>query len=97
MKYLSKTVSLSLNAEICTGCGRCMEVCPHCVFRMENKKAVIQDRDLCMECGACEKNCEFGAVRVLSGVGCAQAVLRGKLKGSDPSCGCSDSGETCCV
>ncbi len=31
-----------------------------------------------MECGACARNCEPGAIQVQAGVGCAAAVILGK-------------------
>lgn len=43
MKYLSNTASLEIFPERCVGCGMCIEVCPHGVFAIENKKAVILD------------------------------------------------------
>jgi len=59
----------------CAGCGRCAEVCPRDVFAMQDKRAVVMDKDLCMECGACALNCEYGAITVNSGVGCAAALI----------------------
>jgi ferredoxin len=73
----------------------CTDVCPHGVFILENGKAAITDRDACMECGACEKNCPFTAVEVKTGVGCAAAVMNGLLTGEEPSCGCSTN-DGCC-
>ena len=67
----------------------CVEVCPHSVFRIQNRKAQIMDLDLCMECGACAKNCAANALTVRAGVGCADAIIRGKLNGTEPICGCS--------
>ena len=94
MKYLKNVVTLELSGEKCTGCGMCMEVCPHQVFRMEERKALITDRDACMECGACAINCPFSAISVNPGVGCAYAVIKGKIKGGQPSCG-EESGCSC--
>ncbi len=97
MKYLANTASLQYAAEKCTGCGRCVEVCPHGVFELRDKRAAITDRDLCMECGACAKNCDFGALSVNAGVGCAAAIITGLLTGSEPTCGCGgESGAACC-
>jgi NAD-dependent dihydropyrimidine dehydrogenase PreA subunit len=96
MKYLANVTTLNYVLEKCSGCGRCVEVCPRAVFEMQDKRAAITDRDLCMECGACEKNCEFGAISVNSGVGCAAAVIKGMLTGSEPSCGCGDASDGCC-
>ncbi len=94
MRYLADTATLQYDAERCTGCGRCVEVCPHGVFVMREKRATVIDRDRCMECGACMKNCDFGAIAVNAGVGCAAAIIAGMITGTEPSCGCSDTG--CC-
>ena len=85
--YLAGVTTLQFHPEKCTGCRRCTEVCPHGVFRMERKRAVITNRDLCMECGACRRNCGYGAIDVREGVGCAWAIALGKLKGTAPTCG----------
>ena len=87
--YLRHVSTLRIDQSRCGGCGFCAEVCPHAVFRIEYHKAHIVDLDLCMECGACAKNCEAGALTVRAGVGCAAAVIHGILSGTEPSCGCS--------
>ncbi len=94
MKYLRNVVTLKLNREQCIGCGMCLDVCPHQVFRKEAKKVVINDLDGCMECGACQRNCPAGAISVRQGVGCAYAIIIGRLRGTEPTCGCSE--EDCC-
>ncbi len=98
MKYLANVASIEISPAACTGCGLCREVCPHNVFSIEDKKAVIVDRDSCMECGACVNNCAFGALSVDKGVGCAAAIINSMISGGEPSCDCS--GETksgsCC-
>ena len=95
MKYLKNIAQLKLDRNKCTGCGNCTEVCPHSVFSISNGKAEITDIDLCMECSACQNNCPFNALSVRSGVGCATAVISGKLKGTEPACGCSND-PSCC-
>jgi ferredoxin len=97
MRYIANVVTLAYDPLKCTGCGRCEEVCPHGVFVMsgpspEGSRARVTDRNLCMECGACEANCRTGAIRVRSGVGCASAIIAGALRGTEPTCGCSDTG-----
>lgn len=94
-KYLSNVATLRLSADQCVGCGKCTEVCPRGVFGVEGKKATILDKNSCIECGACARNCPAGAIAVDSGVGCASAVIRGWLTGSEPSCDCSGGGECC--
>ena len=100
MRYLESTVTLSFDPAACNGCRRCVQVCPHAVFAMdaESKRAQVVDRGACMECGACAKNCEVGAIHVRAGVGCAAAVISGKLSGTAPTCGCAtgSSGATGC-
>lgn len=96
MKYLANVTTLKYDSEKCAGCGRCVEVCPRAVFEMQDKRAVVTDRDLCMECGACAKNCEFGAIAVNAGVGCAAAVINSLINGGPPSCDCSGDASSCC-
>src|SRR5512145_1978162 len=96
MQYLRDVVTLKLDNKICTGCGMCTIVCPHNVFEISGGKAHIIDKDSCMECGACAKNCKFGALTVRSGVGCAAGIISGMLNNSEPSCGCSQPSEKAC-
>jgi NAD-dependent dihydropyrimidine dehydrogenase PreA subunit len=97
MKYLVNVSTLQYTPAKCAGCGRCVEVCPHGVFAMQEKRAIVTDRDQCMECGACALNCEYGAIAVNSGVGCAAAIINSMVTGGPPSCGCdSTSGGSCC-
>jgi NAD-dependent dihydropyrimidine dehydrogenase PreA subunit len=94
--YLKNVVTLELDANKCNGCRMCTFVCPHAVFTIENKKARIVNRNLCMECGACAKNCPENAISVHSGVGCASGIINGILRGTEPTCDCSGSGSNCC-
>jgi ferredoxin len=94
-RYLKNGESLSICGDSCTGCGACLEVCPHGVLELREGKASIRDAELCMECGACARNCPMKAITVTAGVGCAAAIIKGKLTGTTPSCGCG-SGTACC-
>ncbi len=98
MKYLLGVASLELFPDKCTGCGMCVEVCPHEVFTLTDRTVAILDKDRCMECGACVNNCAFGALSVNRGVGCAAALINSMITGGEPSCDCSEKGETsdCC-
>jgi ferredoxin len=81
LRYLEMN-SLKYDKEKCTGCGMCVMVCPHRIFKMEGKKAYVSDPGKCIECGACVKNCAFDAILVDAGPGCAAAVIASKFSGS---------------
>ncbi len=90
-RYLKNVATLELDCGPCTGCSRCVEVCPHQVFAVAEGKARIIDRDACMECGACAKNCAANAIRVDAGVGCASGLINEwlrerKLRGVGGNC-----------
>lgn len=74
-RYLDNVTTLELLPQGCIGCGRCVEVCPHQVFNVSDRQAVIVDRDACMECGACARNCPAGVIKVAAGVGCASGLI----------------------
>ncbi|MCP4583961.1 MAG: 4Fe-4S dicluster domain-containing protein [candidate division Zixibacteria bacterium] len=96
LRYLKDVVSLQLDAGKCNGCKKCLQVCPHEVFVVEDKLARIVDRDACMECGACALNCPEGALAVEAGVGCAYAIIVGSLKGIEADCGCGEGESSSC-
>jgi NAD-dependent dihydropyrimidine dehydrogenase PreA subunit len=96
MKYLAGVSSMKIEADLCNGCGICLQVCPHQALALEDNRACVRDLDLCMECGACSRNCSQRAIFVHPGVGCANAILRGMIHGTAPDCGCSHSKESCC-
>src|SRR5512138_201546 len=96
LAYLKNVVTLELDTEKCNGCRMCTRVCPHDVFAIVDKKAVIRHKDYCMECGACAKNCPENAIKVKSGVGCAAGIINGILRGTEPTCDCGGSGGSSC-
>ena len=80
--------TLEFSPELCTGCALCVDVCPHAVFAQNGRTVRLDKPEACMECGACQLNCPFGAIRVESGVGCAAAMFRAALfRLPEPSCG----------
>jgi len=78
IEYFKNVTTLKLDQSKCTGCRLCVMVCPHEVFEIIDKKAVIKRIDLCMECGACARNCSAEAITVRAGVGCASGIINGK-------------------
>ncbi|MDA3928599.1 MAG: mercury methylation ferredoxin HgcB [Prolixibacteraceae bacterium] len=89
--YLKNVVTLKYDSSKCIGCGMCVTVCPHRVFKLDKKKASITNIDKCMECGACELNCITGAISVKKGVGCAAAVLNSYFNNGVVSCSCDSN------
>jgi len=81
--------TLVYDPELCNGCAMCLAVCPHAVFEMDGRRAVLVHLSACMECGACQKNCIVNAITVESGVGCASAMIHAALTGKkDATCDC---------
>ncbi len=92
---------ISFNKEKCNGCNVCVNVCPQGVIKLNDKKAAMADYESCMECGACQLNCEQNAVEVTKGTGCLFAIIREdilKIAPKGTGCGCADetSKGACC-
>jgi NAD-dependent dihydropyrimidine dehydrogenase PreA subunit len=84
-----QTTTLQYDPSACTGCKMCAIVCPHAVFVMDGRQAVLTRPEACMECGACQLNCPANAISVESGVGCASAMIRAALtRKEEATCGC---------
>lgn len=98
MLYLRDVTTLELDSSLCTGCRNCISVCPRGVFEMKDRKARIVEKDACIECGACALNCADGALSVRAGVGCAAAIINGKLGRKKACCVIDDDSEfgSCC-
>jgi NAD-dependent dihydropyrimidine dehydrogenase PreA subunit len=92
LRYLQDVVTLRLDPEACVGCGVCTLVCPHQVFQIIDKKAIVEDIDGCMECGACANNCPVQAIIVRPGVGCASYIIQTWIKGKEAA----SCGPSCC-
>ena len=83
-------VRISINQNLCTGCGLCGEVCPFGLPQpIENGKYEISDVNSCTECSACKRNCPVQAISMFEQKGCGclwDARQRIKNKGSTNSC-----------
>ena len=78
-KKLINTLEYKPKPELCINYGMCSTVCPHGVFQPGKDTAKIVRFEACMECGACQLNCSMNAIKVESGVGCANAMILAAL------------------
>ena len=78
-------MSISIDQGKCIGCGRCHDVCPGTLIKInENKKAFIKYPKDCWGCTSCIKECPVHAIRFflsedIGGKGCK--VHTEKVKG----------------
>jgi NADH:ubiquinone oxidoreductase subunit F (NADH-binding)/(2Fe-2S) ferredoxin/NAD-dependent dihydropyrimidine dehydrogenase PreA subunit len=57
-------IKYRVDEEKCTGCGRCLKICPSDAIRGQEKEAHIIDNERCIKCGACMEICRFEAIKV---------------------------------
>jgi NADP-reducing hydrogenase subunit HndC len=55
-------IEYSIDSEKCTGCGRCIRVCPSEAITGEKKEPHQLDPEQCIKCGACYEVCKFDAI-----------------------------------
>ncbi len=55
---------IEIDEEKCTGCGKCVKVCPEDALYMEDGVAKL-DEDLCISCSACVGACPVDAIEPL--------------------------------
>jgi NADH:ubiquinone oxidoreductase subunit F (NADH-binding)/NAD-dependent dihydropyrimidine dehydrogenase PreA subunit len=55
-------IKYSIEPEKCTGCMRCIGVCPSDAITGERKKPHLIDQDKCIKCGSCYSTCKFEAI-----------------------------------
>lgn len=55
-----------INIKICTGCGRCVAVCPKNIITLEvtgfRKYAFITNPEICNSCNICLQVCPIAAI-----------------------------------
>jgi len=86
LAYIDGVTTIGLDPTKCNGCRVCLMVCPHPVFGPLKGAVEILEPDLCIECGACVRNCSEGALSVQPGVGCAAAIVKSWITRSAPDC-----------
>ncbi len=53
---------VSVDRNMCTGCGVCERVCPADVFTVSGGKASVGRGENCIRCGNCEVCCPAGCI-----------------------------------
>ena len=57
-----KKAEITINEQLCTGCGKCVEVCPRGVYDVINKKSRVVDLAACISCKSCFVQCPVAAI-----------------------------------
>ena len=57
-------ITYYIDEEACTGCGRCLKVCPAEAITGQKKEPHRIDPEKCIKCGSCKEVCQFDAVKV---------------------------------
>jgi NAD-dependent dihydropyrimidine dehydrogenase PreA subunit len=56
-------MSITINQDKCTGCRKCLAVCPGSLIKVsDTKKAFMKYPKDCWGCTSCLKECSFGAI-----------------------------------
>jgi 2-oxoglutarate ferredoxin oxidoreductase subunit delta len=53
---------ITVNRELCTGCGACIRVCPKGVFTITDGKSEVVNPKECITCSACYARCPAKAI-----------------------------------
>ena len=56
----------SIDLDLCTECGRCIDICPMDVLRFDESmhKPIVRYPEDCMTCFSCEENCPADCIIV---------------------------------
>lgn len=61
-------MSIRVDSETCTGCGKCRDVCPgSLLYEAPSGKTMSRFPRDCWGCTACAKECAFGAIKYFLG------------------------------
>jgi heterodisulfide reductase subunit A len=58
-----ESIVAEVDTEKCTGCGRCISVCPSDALKIEEGKCIVEEIN-CQGCGICSATCFPGAINV---------------------------------
>jgi DNA-directed RNA polymerase subunit D len=55
---------IDIDNKKCDGDGKCVELCPRKVLKMDKKKPVVEKLTSCSLCDSCQEICEYKAIKV---------------------------------
>lgn len=55
---------VKVDAEKCTGCGECVDICPDDVYELQDEKSVVVNPEDCADCESCLEVCEHEAITI---------------------------------
>jgi len=55
---------VTVDKDVCTGCGECVDICPVDVLELQDEKSVPVNSEECVGCESCIEVCEQEAIRV---------------------------------
>ena len=58
-----------INENICTGCGKCVSMCPKQILYLDKgtRKCKVMDETQCDRLGGCMRNCPLKAIQIKPG------------------------------
>jgi adenylylsulfate reductase subunit B len=77
-------MSIKIDHNKCTGCGKCAKVCPgSLLYKNEEGKMYNRFPEACWGCTACVKECSFSAIKYFLGadIGGRGTTLRTRKEG----------------
>jgi len=60
-------MSIEIRQNLCTGCGRCVVICPGSLIKLKNGIATIPKPERCWGCASCVKECTAEAIALFLG------------------------------
>lgn len=61
-KEIVNIVSAIIDKKSCTGCRKCVDICPMSAIKIEKEKAVVNND--CVECGVCIDECPNNSILI---------------------------------
>ncbi len=66
METKNETKTISIDEELCTGCGDCADMCPRGILYVDEETNLckVTDQSLCDRLGGCENACPTEAIAI---------------------------------